>query len=277
MTTPTTTPNINKNNNNKTGCGRSRSVLEKFAPKLELESSSGGEYNGSIGMLEPVDMPNEKLEKPVSLRRTQSTRVLDLAASLFKPGDEITTENISSPQQEPKARKLPTRAQTMRLNSPMSNGRRKSNDSFIRELLDLAKADDNKDDESVGSSVKKTCDFKAQISMASNKIARRKTESQEVVELEKPKPLQDRKKRPRTVGALPSAAQRDKERQQGSSISATDSLDPFVSEILASKQVPVAVKQKIREECWSLFNDPKTPKGVKQCILNTMMAKSQTE
>ena len=54
-------------------------------------------------------------------------------------------------------------------------------------------------------------------------------------------------------------------------------LDPFVEDILANRTVPLAVKQKIREECWSLFNDPKTPKGVKQCILNTMMTKSHNE
>ena len=54
-------------------------------------------------------------------------------------------------------------------------------------------------------------------------------------------------------------------------------VDPFVAEVLGSGNIPEGVKQKIREECWSLFNDPKTPKGVKQCILNTMMTKSQSE
>jgi hypothetical protein len=41
--------------------------------------------------------------------------------------------------------------------------------------------------------------------------------------------------------------------------------------------VPKAVKNKIKEECWSLFNDPRTPKGVKQCILNTMLTKTHSE
>lgn len=44
-----------------------------------------------------------------------------------------------------------------------------------------------------------------------------------------------------------------------------------------SDTVPKAVKNKIKEECWSLFNDPRTPKGVKQCILNTMLTKTHSE
>lgn len=54
-------------------------------------------------------------------------------------------------------------------------------------------------------------------------------------------------------------------------------VDPFVQEVLTSKNVPEPVKQKIRIECWSLFNDPRTPKGVKQCILATMLSKVQNE
>ena len=52
-------------------------------------------------------------------------------------------------------------------------------------------------------------------------------------------------------------------------------VDPFVAEVLGSGNIPEGVKQKIREECWSLFNDAKTPRGVKQCILNTMLSKYQ--
>lgn len=56
-----------------------------------------------------------------------------------------------------------------------------------------------------------------------------------------------------------------------------EEIDPFVKEVLRSKTVPEPVKQKIRIECWSLFNDPRTPKGVKQCILATMLSKVQNE
>jgi len=56
-----------------------------------------------------------------------------------------------------------------------------------------------------------------------------------------------------------------------------EEVDPFVKDVLCSKTVPEPVKQKIRIECWSLFNDPRTPKGVKQCILATMLSKVQNE
>ena len=56
-----------------------------------------------------------------------------------------------------------------------------------------------------------------------------------------------------------------------------EEIDPFVKEVLTSKTVPEPVKQKIRIECWSLFNDPRTPKGVKQCIPATMLSKVQNE
>ena len=56
-----------------------------------------------------------------------------------------------------------------------------------------------------------------------------------------------------------------------------ETVDPFVREVLGSKTGPEPVKQKIRIECWSLFNDPRTPKGVKQCILATMLSKVQNE
>jgi hypothetical protein len=50
-----------------------------------------------------------------------------------------------------------------------------------------------------------------------------------------------------------------------------------MKEILSSRAIPKSVKQKIKEECWSLFNDPKTPRGVKQCILDNMVAKARQE
>lgn len=51
--------------------------------------------------------------------------------------------------------------------------------------------------------------------------------------------------------------------------------DPFLVEILNSPSIPYAIKSKIRDECWSLFNDSKTPRTVKQCILDNMVAKLQ--
>ena len=109
------------------------------------------------------------LSQPVNLRRTQSSKVLDLAASLFRPGDEIATEN----EPKPTRRNAPARSQTMKLTSPKSVSRRQSQDSFIRELLEMAKTENP--DAKGHTEPKKINDFKSQISMASTKIIRRKT------------------------------------------------------------------------------------------------------
>jgi hypothetical protein len=227
-------------------------VLEKFAPKLELEPK------------EEKAPPSEvKESQPVSLRRTQSTKVLDLAATLFRPGEEITTHENNDTQ---KRRNAPVRSQTMKLTSPKSAIRRQSQDSFIRELLEIAKSESL---EPRNEQPKKMNDFKSQISMASTKIIRRKTmtSADDVVKITA---LTKTRAHSAAIGQPPLFK---KDPQNGP----PTELDPFVEDILNNKTVPQAVKQKIREECWSLFNDPKTPKGVKQCILNTMMTKSQTE
>ncbi|CAG5095921.1 Oidioi.mRNA.OKI2018_I69.XSR.g14400.t1.cds [Oikopleura dioica] len=240
---------------------RKNRVLEKFAPNLDLEQSS-----------QSSDKETPQLEKPQALRRTQSTKILDLAASLFQPGDEIQTGEKKSPIVEKKAasKSQVSRSQTMKLLSPPMQARRQSQDSFIRELLEMAKTDSGTSP--LGQKSKEINDFKSQISMASTKIIRRKTmTSADVVETEKlSKPTS--KTRAHSVGLNSSSNQKAFQ-----PFNATAELDPFVEEILANKTVPETVKQKIREECWSLFNDPKTPKGVKQCILNTMMTKSQNE
>ena len=233
-------------------------VLEKFAPKLELE---------------PKEEVKEEIKEsqPVSLRRTQSTKVLDLAATLFRPGEEITTE---SDTQKPPRRNAPVRSQTMKLTSPKSAMRRQSQDSFIRELLEIAKSESN---EPKNAEPKKMNDFKSQISMASTKIIRRKTmTSADDVERAKITALTKTRAHSCAMGQPP-LFKTTKSGDKQPTTNTTTELDPFVEDILNNKTVPQAVKQKIREECWSLFNDPKTPKGVKQCILNTMMTKSQTE
>lgn len=240
-------------------------VLEKFAPKLELEPNE-----------ETPQFKEEKKEtsksQPVSLRRTQSTKILDLAATLFRPGEEITTE---SDTQKPPRRNAPVRSQTMKLTSPKSAIRRQSNDSFIRELLEIAKSESN---EPRNAEPKKMNDFKSQISMASTKIIRRKTmTSADDVERAKITALTKTRAHSCAMGQPPMFKTTKSGDIKTTTTMTTTELDPFVEDILNNKTVPQAVKQKIREECWSLFNDPKTPKGVKQCILNTMMTKSQTE
>jgi len=119
----------------------------------------------------------------------------------------------------------------------------------------------------------KTNDFKSQISQASTKIARRKTlKSEEDLE----KPLSCLRATKSTT--VPSSTEKPEAQPTMVNVRGkVEELDPFVKEILSSDSVPKAVKTKIREECWSLFNDPRTPKGVKQCILNTMLSKTQSE
>lgn len=235
-------------------------VLEKFAPKLELESPNEETVNKTI--------EEKKESQPVSLRRTQSTKVLDLAATLFRPGSEHEIPTESDTQKPPHRRNAPVRSQTMKLTSPKSAIRRQSNDSFIRELLEIAKSESN---EPKNAEPKKMNDFKSQISMASTKIIRRKTMTS-ADDVERAKALTKTRAHSCALGQPPMF-----KTTKSGDIKITTELDPFVEDILNNKTVPQAVKQKIREECWSLFNDPKTPKGVKQCILNTMMTKSQTE
>jgi len=234
---------------------KSRPVLEKFAPKLEGESKK----------------EDEDLMKPVGIRRTQSTKILDLAANLFQPSESIeltkkpTVERSdrTPPSRPSGGRKLPSRSQTCKMASPTAIQRRQSSDSFIRELLEMAKVEVNLGDEKP----KKVNDFKSQICQASTKIARRKT-FKESDNIEKPVTCL-RSKSTHTPANVTTPSQ--------SANNKVEELDPFVKEILNSDTVPKAVKNKIKEECWSLFNDPRTPKGVKQCILNTMLTKTHSE
>jgi len=232
---------------------KSRPVLEKFAPKFEEESKKD----------------DGDLMKPVGIRLTQSTKILDLAANLFQPSESIELtkkpaverSDRTPPSRPSGGRKLPSRSQTCKMASPTAIQRRQSSDSFIRELLEMAKVEVNLGDEKP----KKVNDFKSQICQASTKIARRKT-FKESDNIEKPVTCL-RSKSTHTPANVSSPSANNK----------VEELDPFVKEILNSDTVPKAVKNKIKEECWSLFNDPRTPKGVKQCILNTMLTKTHSE
>lgn len=248
---------------------RTRSVLEKFAPKLESES------------VKKDDEP-----KLVGIRRSQSTKILDLAANLFQPGSEISTtsskgsapcnsgdwspesggggDHVEAGARSTPTRKLPLRSQTVKMTSPTALQRGQSSDSFIRELLEMAKVEVTLVEEKPKKSAN---DFKSQICQASTKIARRKTLKEDDFD----KPIS-------CLRATKSTTTPHSHAVGGPSMSTkVEELDPFVEEILSSETVPIAVKNKIKEECWSLFNDPRTPKGVKQCILNTMLTKTQSE
>nr|XP_039266486.1 uncharacterized protein LOC120341946 [Styela clava]XP_039266487.1 uncharacterized protein LOC120341946 [Styela clava] len=47
--------------------------------------------------------------------------------------------------------------------------------------------------------------------------------------------------------------------------------DSYFREILMKKSIPDGVKEKLKEECWSIFNNSKTPRGVKKSILDNMI------
>ena len=242
--------------------------------------------------MEQTDATETDLTKPVGIRRTQSTKILDLAANLFQPTAEIKPDEAEKPKPgKVHQRKLPVRSQTCRMSSPKAIQRRQSSDSFIRELLEMAKVEVNLGDEKPT----KTNDFKSQISQASTKIARRKTlKSEEDLE----KPISCLRATKSTT--VPTSSEKAEQPTMVNVRGKVEELDPFVKEILSSGRdfelvlniskrerytpksimidsVPKAVKTKIREECWSLFNDPRTPKGVKQCILNTMLSKTQSD
>ena len=176
---------------------------------------------------------DEDLMKPVGIRRTQSTKILDLAANLFQPSESIeltkkpaVERSDRTPPSRPSGggnggRKLPSRSQTCKMASPSAIQRRQSSDSFIRELLEMAKVEVNLGDEKP----KKVNDFKSQICQASTKIARRKT-FKESDNIEKPVTCLRSKSThtPANVTTSPNQSANNK----------VEELDPFVKEILNS-------------------------------------------
>ena len=172
---------------------------------------------------------DEDLMKPVGIRRTQSTKILDLAANLFQPSESIELtkkpaverSDRTPPSRPSGGRKLPSRSQTCKMASPTAIQRRQSSDSFIRELLEMAKVEVNLGDEKP----KKVNDFKSQICQASTKIARRKT-FKESDNIEKPVTCLRSKSThtPANVTTSPSQSANNK----------VEELDPFVKEILNS-------------------------------------------
>ena len=176
--------------------------------------------------MECDEKKEDDLSKPVGIRRTQSTKILDLAANLFQPSSEIPTQKAPSPKEikrsEPAPmRKLPSRSHTCKMTSPQAMGkRRQSSDRFIRELLEMAKVEVNLGDEKP----KKMNDFKSQISQASTKITRRKTLKEDDLE----KPISCLRQTKSTAVPAASAA------GTSSNPKPKEELDPFVEEILNS-------------------------------------------
>jgi len=208
--------------------------------------------------------PEANLNQPIPLSRRSESKVAQIARQLA----EAERQRVQMEKAAAKSGKSPKAM------------KKQSSTSFINELLEMARAE-SVDKLNEESSNHDAPDFKQSLLAARKKITQREDE------------VLARAK----IGALPapgaavpllniqptvSASSINSEgsvdvNSSASGPNVNEEIDPFVKEVLRSKTVPEPVKQKIRIECWSLFNDPRTPKGVKQCILATMLSKVQNE
>jgi len=218
--------------------GAVRNIAAKFA--------EGDNFDDDFSQLNI----GQKEHKPEGIRRTQSTRIQALAASF-----QASTQEIETKQSSPATL---ARSQTTGQNRS-SKLTTRSDSTFMKSLIEMAKSDGMDEPGACGRDIEIN-DFKSQISLVSTKMHLRRTMT--IAEPEE------------SHYGLESV--HDITRSKSEAVpSNMQSVDPFVAEVLGSGNIPEGVKQKIREECWSLFNDAKTPRGVKQCILNTMLSKYQ--
>lgn len=208
------------------------------------------------------------LAKPVPLSRRSESKVAQIARQLAA----AETQRVKTEQE--------VEGKTTGKESPKDIMKKQSSTSFINELLEMARAEST-DKIHDASNHEEAPDFKQSLLAARKKITHR-----EEVETKKSQSVKKLVSQFKAQNASPMTIQPT---LSASSLSSTDGtfsegsrnvqeeIDPFVKEVLRSKTVPEPVKQKIRIECWSLFNDPRTPKGVKQCILATMLSKVQNE
>jgi len=196
--------------------------------------------------------------QPIPLSRRSESRVAQIARQLAEAEREREVSAIVSGQ------------------SPKAIKKTQSSTSFINELLEMARAE-SVDKLHESSNHEEAPDFKQSLLAARNKITQRNDEvkATKVTKVTKgltaPKGL--------TLLSIGSTVSASSLSSEGASAgpNVNEEIDPFVKEVLRSSTVPEPVKNKIRVECWSLFNDPRTPKGVKQCILATMLSKVQNE
>lgn len=212
-----------------------------------------------LKLKQALDLDDEKLSKPVPLSRRSESKVKLIAKQLADAEKRrIQMEKLAKSQMCKSPKDIKKAAST----------------SFINELLEMARAEESVDNkgtnESPSSKVEEPHDFKQSLLAARKKITHRE---------EQPKKKESSKK-PET-STIETTMIEDVKAETAEldtpCLQPDETVDPFVREVLGSMTVPEPVKQKIRIECWSLFNDPRTPKGVKQCILATMLSKVQNE
>jgi len=205
--------------------------------------------------------PDKDLSQPIPLSRRSESKVAQIARQLA----EAERQRV----------KLEKAAAKKGLHTPKDIAKKESSTSFINELLEMARAESS-DKLNEPSKAEEAPDFKQSLLAARKKITQREDE------VRKSQASQKRTAPTATIQSSQSASSIGSESNASESgvsagPNANEEIDPFVKEVLRSKTVPEPVKQKIRIECWSLFNDPRTPKGVKQCILATMLSKVQNE
>lgn len=207
-----------------------------------------------LKLKQALDLDDEKLSKPVPLSRRSESKVKLIAKQLADAEKRrIQMEKLAKSQMCKSPKDIKKAAST----------------SFINELLEMARAEESVDKTNEPSSkVEEPHDFKQSLLAARKKITHR--------EEQQPNKKSKAEKKPEVI---PEAKDEKvvEEKLDTPCLQPDETVDPFVREVLGSKTVPEPVKQKIRIECWSLFNDPRTPKGVKQCILATMLSKVQNE
>lgn len=208
-----------------------------------------------------IQEPDKDLSQPIPLSRRSESKVAQIARQLA----EAERQRV----------KLEKAAAKKGLHTPKDIAKKESSTSFINELLEMARAESS-DKLNEPSKAEEAPDFKQSLLAARKKITQREDE------VRKSQASQKRTTPTAAIQSSQSASSIGSESNVSESgvsagPNANEEIDPFVKEVLRSKTVPEPVKQKIRIECWSLFNDPRTPKGVKQCILATMLSKVQNE
>ena len=241
-----------------------------------------------LKLKQALDLDEERLAKPVPLSRRSESKVKLIAKQLADA--------------EKRRLQMEKLARSQMCKSP-KDIKKTASTSFINELLEMARAE-SEDKLNESSKVEEPHDFKQSLLAARKKITHREeaqtanavdggSELSNVATVTDGAKASNPKPTPgiQSPATIPEDDEVDEEGDNfcGDNFATTEisvlptlgataeEIDPFVREVLCSKTVPEPVKQKIRIECWSLFNDPRTPKGVKQCILATMLSKVQNE
>lgn len=242
-----------------------KAIAQKIQEQTRLESTE-------VELMPPSQILKLKqalelepdLSAPVPLSRRSESKVAQIARQLA----EAERQRVQMEKAAAKSGK-----------SPKEIAKKQSSTSFINELLEMARAE-SVDKLNESSNHEEAPDFKQSLLAARKKITQREDEVKQLANGALPAALTSvplLNIQP-TVSASSINSETGSEGvSSASGPNVNEEIDPFVKEVLRSKTVPEPVKQKIRIECWSLFNDPRTPKGVKQCILATMLSKVQNE